>query len=44
MIGELFICEKGHFAEFRDIFFTKISLVFLPQIDQKLKILELVRH
>ena len=26
------------------IFFTKISLVFLPQINQKLKILELVRH
>ena len=28
----LVICDKGHFAEFRDIFFTLISLVILTQI------------
>ena len=44
MIGYLFICERVHFAEFRDIFCIPIRLVFPPQINQKLKILELVRH
>ena len=44
MIGYLFICERVHFAEFRDIFFVQIRGVLPPQIKENLEILGLVVH
>ena len=44
MIGLLFIYERVHFAEFRDIIFIPIWYVFPLQIKQKPRILVLVLH
>ena len=44
MVSYLFIYEKGHFTEFRDIFFIQFRSTFPLQIKQKLKILGVVVH
>ena len=44
MVSYLFICEKAHFSEFRDIILIQNWGLFPLQIKQKQKILELAVH
>ena len=44
MVSYLFIFERPHFSEFRDIIFIQNGGIFPLHIKQKLKILELAVH